>query len=118
MESLSVKMGLTESDVFHVEHTRPEPLIQETFKGRLQYSGEYPDLDILITNLALNDTGPYWCLYHKYNNIKKQTETFKAKGSVLLVVSGKPSSKTAFIATFSSARWIPPLRTLSSPKIT
>lgn len=91
MHSLSVKMGLTENDVFHVEQSSPEkPLIKDTFQGRLQKSGIYPNLDILITNLLLNDTGPYWCLYHSYNHIKRQTETFKSKGSVLLVVSGKP----------------------------
>lgn len=98
--SLSVKMGLAEKDVFHVQRTTPQkPIVKDTFRGRLENSGIFPNLDILITNLTLNDTGPYWCFYTQYNVIKRQSETFKANGSVLLVVSGISASKTAFSST-------------------
>lgn len=85
-------MGLSENDVFHVEKDSKEPLIKGPFQERLQYNGDFPNVDILIKNLVLSDTGPYWCVYQRRHNIKRETETLKGKGSVLLVVSGKPYS--------------------------
>lgn len=89
-DSLLVRGGLTESDVFFVRKANQEkPVIRDTFQRRLQYHGNFPNMDILITDLLLNDTGPFWCLYQKFNKLKRQTDTLKGNGSVLLVVSGK-----------------------------
>lgn len=96
--SLSVKMGLSENDVFLVEKDNNEPLIKGPFRERLQYSGNFPNLDILIKNLVLNDTGPYWCVYQRHNRIKRETLTVKGEGSVLLVVSGKPYRFSVIVA--------------------
>lgn len=90
IESLAVKMGISESDVFFANKLNPgSPTIRSTFQGRLEHTTNFPDMDILIKDLSLNDTGPYWCLYKKHNPIKRQTETLKGKGSVLLVVLGE-----------------------------
>lgn len=52
-----MKIGLTERDIFHLDKDRPgKPLIKDTFQGRLQYGGKYPNVDILITNLVLDDS--------------------------------------------------------------
>lgn len=109
VQSLSVTRGLAQDDVFHVEaDSKDKPLIKDPFHGRLQYSGTYPNLDILIKNLYLNDTGPYWCICRKVNKIKRETTIVKTKGSVLLVVSGKPSSISLVITLFPPIRSIPP----------
>lgn len=109
VQSVSVMRGLTKDDVFRVEaDSKEKPLIKDPFHGRLQYSGTYPNLDILIKNLYLNDTGPYWCICQKVNRMKKETETVKTKGSVLLVVSGKPSSISLIMTLFPPIRSIPP----------
>lgn len=90
IESLAVKMGISESDVFFVHKmNQGSPTIRTSFQGRLEHTMNFPNVDILITDLSLNDTGPYWCLYQKHNQIKRQTETLKGKGSVLLVVLGE-----------------------------
>lgn len=90
---MMMKMGVAERDICLVNKNNQEnPVIKDGFQGRLQFSGIFPNLDVHITDLALNDTGPYWCLYQRYNYIKKQTEIVKAQGSVLVVVSGKTSS--------------------------
>lgn len=88
VESLTVKSGIHESDLFFIHKAKQEsPTIRDIFQGRFQYRGDFPNMDILIKDLFLNDTGPYWCLYQKRNGIKRQMETLKGKGSVLLVVS-------------------------------
>lgn len=110
--SLSVKMGLTDYDVFRVEDSEKEPLIKSHLQERIQSNGKFPNLDILIKNLLLNDTGPYWCVYKRIDHVKRETETFKGKGAVLLVVSGKPYSISVVIIAFSPIRQILPLRTL------
>lgn len=90
VQSLTVKSGIHESDLFFIHKANQEsPTIRDIFQGRFQYHGNFPNMDILIKDLFLNDTGPYWCLYQKRNHIKRQMETLKGKGSVLLVVSGK-----------------------------
>lgn len=90
VESLAVKSGISENDLFFIhKENQKSPTIRDIFQGRFQHNGKFPNMDILIRDLFLNDTGPYWCLYQKRNHIKRQMETLKGKGSVLLVVSGK-----------------------------
>lgn len=91
VEALLVMRGLSEDDVFRLNSDNLDnPLIKEPFRGRLQYTGTFPNLDILIKNLMGNDTGPYWCYTQVLRKVKRRSETVKAEGSVLLVVSGKP----------------------------
>lgn len=90
VESLTVKSGISENDLFFIhKENQKSPTIRDIFQGRLQHNGKFPNMDILIRDLFLNDTGPYWCFYQKRNHIKRQMESLKGKGSVLLVVSGK-----------------------------
>lgn len=90
VQSLTVKSGINERDLFFIHKENQEnPTIRDIFQARFQHRGNFPNMDILIKDLFLNDTGPYWCSYQKRNHIKRQMETLKGKGSVLLVVSGK-----------------------------
>lgn len=89
-EFLNLKRGLSEDVVlFKENNSDTNPNIAKEFRGRLQVNGVFSSMDILIKNLTSNDTGPYWCLYSRFDGRAKiigKTGT----GSVLLVVTGEP----------------------------
>ncbi|KAI4822190.1 hypothetical protein KUCAC02_007749 [Chaenocephalus aceratus] len=82
-ESLALKKGLhMESDVFFNRHDSEKVTIAMDFRGRLQYNGLFPNIDILIKNVTSKDTDTYCCVYNKFGKpIIKNGE-----GSILLVV--------------------------------
>lgn len=57
-------------------------------KGRVKTNGEFPSMDIVIKNLDLDDSGPYWCVYSKIDYSYTQLMT-QGNESVLLVVTGE-----------------------------
>nr|XP_040047163.1 cell surface A33 antigen-like [Gasterosteus aculeatus aculeatus] len=75
--SLSLRKG--EAQILYVHGKSRRETIASEFSGRLQLTGEFPDIDIIIKNLTSDDTGAYWCEY--------DTEML-GNGSVLLVVTG------------------------------
>lgn len=86
-EYLEVKKGLSEDvSVLQKIGNSGQLKIGSEFTGRLQENGAFPNIDILIKNLTSEDTGPYWCLYKMSNESVRR----KGKGSVLVVVKGKP----------------------------
>lgn len=80
---LSLKKGLREDDVVAIGEKSKINSIDAEFKDRLQLNGAFPSVDILITNLTFNDTGPFWCVYTKFDKNLKQVKQQKSKGSVL-----------------------------------
>ncbi|KAJ4931942.1 hypothetical protein JOQ06_010378 [Pogonophryne albipinna] len=82
-ESLALRKGLNmESDVFFNIHDSEKATIAMDFRGRLQYNGLFPNIDILIKNVTSKDTDTYWCVYNKFGKpVIKNGE-----GSILLVV--------------------------------
>lgn len=89
-EFLILKRGLSEDVVLVKENNSGIiPNIDKEFWGRLQVNGVFSSMDILIKNLTSNDTGPYWCLYSRFDGKAKTIEK-KGTGSVLLVVTGEP----------------------------
>ncbi|KAJ0001463.1 hypothetical protein NQD34_006483 [Periophthalmus magnuspinnatus] len=51
------------------------------FSDRTKTYGTFPNFQILLTNLTINDTGVYWCMYR--DEIMKEAD---GDGSLLLVV--------------------------------
>lgn len=89
-EFLTLKKGLNEDHILVKENNSDSNLnIAKEFKGRLQLNGVFGSVDILIKNLTSDDTGPYWCLYSKFDGRAKVIEK-QGTGSVLLVVTGEP----------------------------
>ncbi|XP_030592213.1 T-cell immunoreceptor with Ig and ITIM domains-like [Archocentrus centrarchus] len=91
-ETLNLKKGLHEErDIFYATVHSDKRTIDSKFTDRLQYHEKFPNVEILIKNLTLNDTGPYWCVY-KMTDKKYVQKITKGSGSVLLVVTEKPST--------------------------
>ncbi|XP_042078160.1 uncharacterized protein LOC102304363 isoform X2 [Haplochromis burtoni] len=83
-EMLYLKRGLNEEeDIFCL--TLQKSTINQKFTDRLQFHGPFPNVDILLKNLTLDDTGPYWCVYKVSSNYELKTS--RGNGSVLLVVT-------------------------------
>ncbi|KAL3987198.1 myelin associated glycoprotein [Sarotherodon galilaeus] len=90
---LYLKKGLNEEeDIFHLTDSK-EPTINQKFTDRLQFHGKLPNVDILIKNLTLDDTGPYWCVY-KVADKNYELKATRGNGSVLLVVTENRLSPT------------------------
>lgn len=84
---LSLKRGLHRNEVLATGTDISAAIISKEMEGRLNVTGVFPSLDLLITNLTMEDTGPYWCEYTAYD---KTMETKEGNGAVLLVVNGEP----------------------------
>lgn len=78
----SLSLRKSEAKILFVHGKSRKETIASEVSGRLQWTGEFPDIDIIIKNLTSDDTGAYWCEYN--------TELVLGKGSVLLVVTGEP----------------------------
>lgn len=84
---LVLKRGLHRNDMFSMGRDNGEPSISNKLKGRLHSVAAFPNLDLIITNLTMEDMGPYWCEYTAFGNDMKTTQ---GNGAVLLVVKGEP----------------------------
>ncbi|XP_071329941.1 uncharacterized protein [Trachinotus anak] len=94
-EFLSLSKGLNEEvQIIYKEKSSGKDNIASEFTSRLQLNGAFPNVDILIKNLTSADTGPYWCVYKRFNKESAEFMTTKGNGSVLLVVTA-PSSADA-----------------------
>uniref|UniRef100_A0A3B4H875 Immunoglobulin V-set domain-containing protein n=1 Tax=Pundamilia nyererei TaxID=303518 RepID=A0A3B4H875_9CICH len=98
-EMLYLKRGLNEEeDIFYLTDLQ-KSTINQKFTDRLQFHGQVPNVDILLKNLTLDDTGPYWCVYKVSSNYEFKTS--RGNGSVLLVVTGE-SECFLFVCLFYS----------------
>lgn len=86
-DMLSLKRGLRRSDVF-ARSNQSRPTISTEMKNRLEHKGVFPSLDLVIFNLTVEDTGPYWCEYVTFDENMKHQD---GNGTVLLVVKGEPA---------------------------
>ncbi|XP_049418241.1 uncharacterized protein LOC125880052 [Epinephelus fuscoguttatus] len=87
-EFLAVQKGLSEDNrILFIDGSSQKETFHKDFMGRIQSNGEFPNMDILIKNLTTEDTGPYWCVYKKFDVNSEQTISTKGTGSVLLVVT-------------------------------
>lgn len=84
---LHFKRGLRqETSIVYAEKSAQKKPVVRGLVDRVQINGTFPKINILLRNLDLNDTGPYWCIYSK--NTYKEMVTV-GEGSVVLVVKGK-----------------------------
>uniref|UniRef100_A0A3B4GCL0 Immunoglobulin V-set domain-containing protein n=1 Tax=Pundamilia nyererei TaxID=303518 RepID=A0A3B4GCL0_9CICH len=86
-EMLYLKRGLNEEEDIFCLTDLQKSTINQKFTDRLQFHGPFPNVDILLKNLTLDDTGPYWCVYKVSSNYEFKTS--RGNGSVLLVVTGE-----------------------------
>ncbi|KAM4598573.1 uncharacterized protein ACJ7VT_022037 isoform 2-T2 [Polymixia lowei] len=96
-EYLVMHWGLEEEevDILFVEGTKPPKSIAPRFKQRLETNGNFPNLDITIRNLTLDDTGAFWCKYKKM--VGSNLATTKGNGSILLVVKQCVGTDSNFV---------------------
>ncbi|XP_035472068.1 uncharacterized protein LOC118289279 isoform X2 [Scophthalmus maximus] len=86
VEYLHLYKGLSEElQVVFKDRQSESPNI--AFRDRLQTNAAFPDVDIFIRNLTSTDTGPYWCMYKKFDGVLGKLIKTKGRGSVLLVVA-------------------------------
>uniref|UniRef100_A0A673XNH7 Ig-like domain-containing protein n=1 Tax=Salmo trutta TaxID=8032 RepID=A0A673XNH7_SALTR len=87
-ENLSVYMRWTkEIEVLYFYQATEKLTLHERFKLRLMTNGRLNKMDITITNLTIEDSGAYWCVYSVYKTHKN--EKTEGEGAVLLVVNGE-----------------------------
>ena len=92
-ENLSVYMRLTkEILVLDQETEKLRGLNHERFKLRLTTNGRLNKMGITITNLTIEDSGAFWCVYSVYK--KNKIEKTEGEGAVLLVVNGECLSQS------------------------
>ncbi|XP_064871132.1 uncharacterized protein LOC135568041 isoform X2 [Oncorhynchus nerka] len=85
-ENLSVYMRLTKEILVLYFHQASEKLtLHERFKLRLTTNRRLNKMDITITNLTIEDSGAFWCVYSVYK--KNKIEKTEGEGAVLLVVN-------------------------------
>ncbi|XP_029584654.1 uncharacterized protein LOC115171724 isoform X1 [Salmo trutta] len=85
-ENLSVYMRLTkEIEVLYFHQGNQKFTLHKRFELRLTPNGKLNKMDITITNLTIEDSGVYWCVYSVY----KTPKIVKTEGevAVLLVVN-------------------------------
>ncbi|XP_027898791.1 uncharacterized protein LOC114160404 [Xiphophorus couchianus] len=76
------KLTKTQKDRLKISETKLD--VVKTMTDRVQHNGTYPDIDFLLKNLSVNDTGAYFCLYLK--DASSNREMIKGEGSVIVVV--------------------------------
>ncbi|XP_036797529.1 uncharacterized protein LOC118936313 isoform X3 [Oncorhynchus mykiss] len=85
-ENLGVYMRLTkEIAVLYFHQETKKLILHERFKLRLTTNGRLNKMDITITNLTIEDSGAFWCVYSVYK--KNKIEKTEGEGAVLLVVN-------------------------------
>uniref|UniRef100_A0A3B3WM59 Immunoglobulin domain-containing protein n=1 Tax=Poecilia mexicana TaxID=48701 RepID=A0A3B3WM59_9TELE len=93
-DSLVLKMGHNEeTEVAVINRASRKRYFHKRIAGRVQTNGTFPSVDIVIENLNVSDSGPYWCVYSKLDDSYRQLVT-KGYGSVLLMVTGDKKTKT------------------------
>ncbi|XP_057673337.1 uncharacterized protein si:rp71-81e14.2 isoform X2 [Corythoichthys intestinalis] len=78
--------------------------INQDFNGRLHVEGAFPTVTVHISNLTVEDTGPYWCGYEWFDNEKFEQHKAAGEGSVLLVITEvevdkQPCDKSLLLVT-------------------
>ncbi|XP_034395231.1 T-cell antigen CD7 isoform X2 [Cyclopterus lumpus] len=86
-QSLILTMGLCEELALFKDGRSNKSNIGKKFSGRLEFNGDFPNVDILIKKLTSNDTGTYWCTYTRFNQEFFRSENVPGRGSLLLVVT-------------------------------
>ncbi|XP_061893060.1 uncharacterized protein LOC133642719 [Entelurus aequoreus] len=74
--------------------------VAEKYADRLQVKGDITSMEVVISNLTTEDTGPYWCDYKMTANF--ETKALNSNGSVLLVVTDEqcePPDRTVLLVT-------------------
>lgn len=82
---LSLKRGLQRKEILTADLNGNTASTE--LKERVKVFGVFPSLDLTFTNLTMEDTGPYWCEYTKYDTAMESKD---GDGAVLLVVKGEP----------------------------
>ncbi|KAK2833553.1 hypothetical protein Q5P01_017442 [Channa striata] len=94
-EFLELRKGLHQDfQVLYHDGKTKKDTIAKQYHNRLQVHSDFPSVQILIKDLTPDDTGPYWCLYLRFNVLTDSMITTKGNGSVLLVVQGEDEKKT------------------------
>ncbi|KAG9343898.1 hypothetical protein JZ751_013285 [Albula glossodonta] len=56
------------------------------FKDRVKKTGSFPKFSFTISTLTKEDSGLYWCEYHKFNEDTERTDKFRSEGPILMVL--------------------------------
>lgn len=66
--------------------------IAKEFSGRLRVEGNFPNVDVIISNLTSEDAGLYFCDYQWYDDASSEQKRVDDDSPVLLVVTGEHTS--------------------------
>ncbi|XP_070965877.1 uncharacterized protein [Oncorhynchus clarkii lewisi] len=62
---------------------------RKRYWDRVKTEGPVDQLTITISNLTIEDTGVYWCVYTKFNEATYENDINQGRGSTLVVVNGR-----------------------------
>ncbi|XP_014832768.1 PREDICTED: uncharacterized protein LOC106910605 [Poecilia mexicana] len=77
-----LKLGKNQKRLMHFSEIKLHEV--KNMIDRVQINGTYPNIDFLLKNLSVDDTGAYWCLY--LQDTSNTREMIKGGGSVIVVV--------------------------------
>ncbi|XP_022608294.1 uncharacterized protein LOC111227156 [Seriola dumerili] len=91
--SVFLNKGLSqEVQIFYKNQDSNKDNIAKEVTNRFQLNGAFPNMDFLIKNLTSADTGPYWCIFKRFEFKSASTKVLESNGSVLLVVTDERSA--------------------------
>ncbi|XP_055763081.1 uncharacterized protein LOC129839577 [Salvelinus fontinalis] len=70
---------------YHQRDSKLSP--REGYWDRVKTEGPVDQLTITISNLTIEDTGVYWCIYTKFNETTYENDINQGRGSTLVVVN-------------------------------
>ncbi|XP_029537797.1 uncharacterized protein LOC115142455 isoform X2 [Oncorhynchus nerka] len=62
---------------------------RKRYWDRVKTEGPVDQLTITVSNLTIEDTGVYWCVYTKFNETTYENDINQGRGSTLVVVNAK-----------------------------
>ncbi|XP_042159273.1 uncharacterized protein LOC112264167 isoform X2 [Oncorhynchus tshawytscha] len=84
---------------------------RKRYWDRVKTEGPVDQLTITVSNLTIEDTGVYWCVYTKFNKATYENDINQGRGSTLVVVNGRydalqlpcPTATAVTLTPFHSA---------------
>ncbi|KAI1884079.1 hypothetical protein AGOR_G00222690 [Albula goreensis] len=76
----------TNKVVVNVDARSQKMTADDGFKERVKRTGSFPKFSFTISTLAKEESGLYWCEYHKFNEETERTDKFRSEGPILMVL--------------------------------
>ncbi|KAM9491520.1 uncharacterized protein ACWYII_003689 isoform 2-T2 [Salvelinus alpinus] len=87
-EGMYLYVGLDrDMEVLYYHQNSSKLTPRKRYWDRVKTEGPVDQLTITISNLTIEDTGVYWCVYTKFNEAMYENDINQGRGSTLVVVN-------------------------------